>query len=152
MVTKEDILLAINDFLSESQFVIDVKISSRKDIIILVDDFNGISIDDCKKISKLISEKFDTKLDEYSLEISSPGLTNPFKVLKQYQKNINKEVEIVMKDGEKLQGTLLSANENKIIVETTYIQRINNKKQEIKTQNELLLTNIKTTKNVISFQ
>ena len=149
MIAKEEILNACQAKLTENQFIVDCKVSNDFNIIVYVDDINGITIDACKRISRALEAKLNDMIENFSLEISSPGLTNPFKVLKQYIKNIGNNVEIILKDGQKLEGKLLDANEDKIILE---ISEINNKKQIVTEEIEIFLNNIKSTKNLISFK
>jgi ribosome maturation factor RimP len=77
----------------------------------------GIDLDACEAVSRFL----ETYLDhadgvprDYILEVSSPGMTNPFKVLRQYRKYIGREVDVVLLDGRKLQGILADASEEGI--------------------------------------
>ena len=54
---------------------------------------------------------------DFSLEVSSPGITEPLKLQRQYTKNIGRDVEIVFKDGTTKEGTLLEVAEADIILE-----------------------------------
>ena len=54
--------------------------------------------------------------EDFELEVGSAGITSPFKVLRQYVKNIGKEVEMLLKNGTKLAGVLKSADENGVVV------------------------------------
>ena len=90
LIRKEDIEVLSKRFLSETQFVVDIAVSVSNDISIYVDDMNGITIDECRRISQAIEECLDREKEDYSLEVSSPGLTNPFRVKEQYLKNIGK--------------------------------------------------------------
>jgi ribosome maturation factor RimP len=113
---------------------------------------DGLTIEECKRISRFIESQLDKDSDDFYLEVSSPGLSNPFKVKKQYIKNIGKEIEIVLDDGEKITGKITEVNDDYIIAETTEIKKIANKKQEIKELHKIDFKNIKTSKNIISFK
>ncbi len=113
---------------------------------------NGISIDECKRISRGIEESLDRETEDFSLEVSSPGLTNPFRVKEQYLKNIGKQVEIVYVDGEKITATLKGITDNSISVETSTIKKVENKKVTETEQFEIERVNIKTVKSVIDFK
>jgi ribosome maturation factor RimP len=78
--------------------------------------------------------------------VSSPGLDEPLKMPRQYQKNIGRAVEIVLKDGRKVTGKLLAAEPAVLIEET----KGKGKKQEI-VQHTIPLDQIKTTKIQIVF-
>ena len=58
----------------------------------------------------------DRDVEDYELEVGSAGITSPFKVLRQYVKNIGNEVEMLLKNGSKLTGVLKSADENGVVV------------------------------------
>ncbi len=152
LIKKEDIEVLSKRFLSETQFVVDITISVSNDIIVYVDDMNGISIDECKRISRGIEESLDRETEDFSLEVSSPGLTNPFRVKEQYLKNIGKQVEIVYVDGEKITATLKGITDNSISVETSTIKKVENKKVTETEQFEIERVNIKTVKSVIDFK
>jgi ribosome maturation factor RimP len=58
---------------------------------------DGISIDDCQRVSEQVGDKLDEldPIDEsYYLEVSSPGLDRPLKTDKDLKRNIGKDVEI----------------------------------------------------------
>lgn len=152
MTDKTEIQTICESALNGSQFIVDIKINISNDINIYVDDFDGLAVEECKRISRFITAHFDRDIEDFSLEVSSPGLSKPFKVLKQYQKCINQEVETVLFDGEKFIGKLIEASDNYIIIETSIIKKVNNKKQTITEQTKIEYTNIKATKSVISFK
>jgi ribosome maturation factor RimP len=84
---------------------------------------------------------------DFSLEVSSPGLDEPLKLLRQYKKNIGRQVELVLQDGSKKEGRLLEVSEDGIIIEET---RGKNKKKEV-INHTFLFDNIKTTKIQVVF-
>jgi ribosome maturation factor RimP len=152
LIRKEDIEVLSKRFLSETQFVVDISVSVSNDISIYVDDMNGITIDECRRISQAIEECLDREKEDYSLEVSSPGLTNPFRVKEQYLKNIGKQVEIVYVDGEKIVATLKAVSDNSITVETATVKKEANKKVVVTEQLDIDRINIKTVKSVIDFK
>lgn len=152
MINKDNIQTICESALNESQFIVDVKISKSNDINIFIDDLDGLAIEECKRISRFVESQLDREEEDYALEVSSPGLTKSFKVLKQYEKYLNKEVETVTDDGEKVTGILKEANKEFIIIETSATKKINNKKQLVVEETKIEFVNIKTTKSVISFK
>ena len=91
---------------------------------IYLDKEGGITIDDCSDVSREFNKRIDEINfidDQYYLEVSSPGIDRPFKKDKDYQKNINNEVEIKLftpVNGTKLiKGILLEKNDENIVVE-----------------------------------
>ena len=85
-------------------------------IVVEIDNDEGVDIDECVKISKHIEESLDREVEDFELEVGSAGLTSPFKILRQYQKNIGNPVEVLSRKGEKMSGTLKSADADKFTV------------------------------------
>jgi len=151
MIKKEDIEKICKPLIKESEFIVDIKISRSNDITVFIDDFNGMTIDSCQRISRGIESCLNRDEEDYSLEVSSPGLSNPFKIKEQYVKSINTEIETILTDGEKYKGKLLKVGDDSIIVEQETIKKIENKKQKVKEEIEIKFNNIKSTRRVISF-
>lgn len=98
----------------------------------------GLALDDCQKMSQLISKQLDEKdpiPGAYYLEVSSPGLDRPLKTDKDLKRNLNKEVEIRLYkaiDNQKAyEGILKDFNEEEIMISTA-------KGEEIKIPRELI--------------
>jgi ribosome maturation factor RimP len=151
MLNKEHIINICKSALTENQFIVEVKITTSNDVFVSIDDFNGLSIEECQRISKEIESQLDRDSQDFSLEVGSPGLSNPFKVFEQYQKHLGKDVEVLMKDGEKHTGTLSTANPDEIMLSYTYMTKMANKKQQISEIVKIRVQDIKSTRSVISF-
>ncbi len=100
-------------------FLVGVKVDNNNKIIVHIDTSEGISIDDCARVSRELEEKLDRDREDFALEVSSPGLDSPFRVIEQYQKNVGKRIDLVKTDGEKLEGVLKKTGENGIVLEMT---------------------------------
>jgi len=87
-------------------FVVEITCSLSNKITVAVDAFHNITLDECAVISRAIESKLNRDEEDFELEVSSPGLSQPFKVHQQYLKNQGKEVDVLLKDGEKLTGIL----------------------------------------------
>lgn len=150
MIKEADIRNHVESLTEGSDiFLVDVKIQPGQKISVLLDTPEGIQIEECGRINKQLRELIGR--DDLDLEVSSPGLTKPLKVIEQYYKNLNREVEVLTTEGEKMRGVLKSADEEKISVEVLRKEKVDGKKKEIKERQELLISNIKKTKLVISF-
>ena len=104
-------------------------------------------------MSRHIEAGLDREKEDFELNVMSPGLSEPFKILRQYQKNIGKQVDVVSKEGKKLSGKLLKASDMGIELETKTKERVEGKKGKQLIINNINLTfnQIKETKIVISF-
>ena len=112
MVERKEIEEIISGHLEESDlFLVDIVISNNNDIEVTIDSLNGVNIDNCTNISRLIEGALDREKEDFSLTITSAGLEQPFKVAKQYEKFIGREVEVLLKSGVKLVAVLSSFNE-----------------------------------------
>lgn len=87
-------------------FLVSLSVSADNDITIEIDSLTGVDIDYCAELTREIEAEFDRDADDYSLEVGSAGLTAPFRVRGQYEKNLGNEVEVLTTDGRKLRGTL----------------------------------------------
>ena len=155
MILKELVNQEIESFLNDTEYyLVDINIDNTNRINIEVDSFEGVSIDFCAKLSKYIESKLDREVDDFELQVSSAGLTEPFKVLKQYEKNIDNEVEVLTNDGKKITGFLVSADENEFVVQIEKTEKPEGAKRKITTQEDLIFkyTDIKYTKYIIRFK
>lgn len=156
MIKKEEVTQIVEDFLQKDPlyFLVDVKVTPDNRIGVEIDSFQGISIDYCIELNKFIESKLDRDVEDYELEVSSAGLTSPFKVRKQYEKNIGNEVEIFTYDNKKLSGVLNALDEEKIFLEIEKQEKPEGAKRKITVKEEITIpfTNIKTTKYIIRFK
>ena len=114
MIDKQEITDVVNGALAGTDaFLVDVTVSGDNRIVVEIDSTSSIAIDDCARINDIIENHFDRDVEDYELEVGSAGLTSPFRVKAQYDKNVGNPVEVLTNDGRKLKGTLKSAsNEN----------------------------------------
>lgn len=106
---------------SKTVFPVEVKISPANDIKVFLDADDGITIEKCTSVNKALYKYIEeTGLfpdGNFSLEVSSPGIDEPLKLHRQYQKNIGRKVEVLMNDGSKTEGTLLNVSDDEISIE-----------------------------------
>jgi ribosome maturation factor RimP len=98
-------------------FLVDIKVDARNNIMVFVDSPAGLSIDQCVEISRHIEGSLDREVDDFALEVSSPGIGQPLKVLPQFIKTIGRPVEVLFTNGKKISGILKDANKTGILVE-----------------------------------
>ncbi len=132
-------------------FLVEVKIRPTNNIKVFLDGDNGISIEKCisynRRLYKMIEESGLVPPDDFSLEVSSPGLDEPLKLYRQYKKNVGRKVEVLQKDGVKTEGVLKDVSEKEIMIEET--KGKNKKKQVI--EHKISFESIKSTKIQIVF-
>ena len=127
-------------------FLVEVKVRPGNNIKIFVDADRGISIDKLAQYNRSLYRQIEESglfpNNDFSLEVSSPGLDEPLKLRRQYLKNIGRYVEILLKDGIKTEGKLISATDEEVVIE----EETGTKKKKEIIQHSLSYDDIKTTK------
>lgn len=141
----------IGPLLQDDIFLVSIKIKPTNNIKIYLDADGGLGIEKCIKINRAlykIMEEMGLYPDgDFSLEVSSPGLDEPLKLLRQYKKNIGREIEVTGNDDLRREGRLTEVTEEKINIEYTEGK---GKKAAIK-NDEIYFSDIKQTKVQIKF-
>ena len=133
-------------------FLVEVKMLPNNKLIIHVDGDEGISIQDCAAISRHVGfhlEEENAIEKAYNLEVSSPGVGEPLKLKRQYEKNIGREISVKLAGGDITEGELLAVNDDSIIIEAK-VKEKGKKAQLVETS--LDFSNIIETKVLISFK
>ncbi|MCE1198354.1 MAG: ribosome assembly cofactor RimP [Marinilabiliales bacterium] len=152
MISKEVIQRLAEEKLADTMFIVEISVSPANAITVTIDSDTGVNIDHCIEMSRFIEHQLDREVEDFSLEVSSPGLTQPFRVLRQYLKNLEKEVEVVTSKGEKLQGVLKSADDSGFTLEISKTTKIDGKKTTEVSVVGFRMDEIKTVKPVITFK
>lgn len=162
ILLRKSVMISVNDIENilegrlEQQgiFLVDVLISNGNKIKVFIDSRKGVTIDECVGVSRLIEGNLDRETEDFELEVSSPGLDMPLKIMPQYQKNIGRDVKINFKDGNIQEGRMLDVNETGIIVEIKKKIRLENKKkkQTIIERNSIPFQNIKSVFVLVKFK
>jgi ribosome maturation factor RimP len=116
---KEKVINLLNNALEENpaMFLIELKFLPENKIYVEVDGDNGVSLKECIRVSREIEHNLDREEEDFSLEVTSPDISNPLIVKRQYTKNINRILEVKLKDNKKVEGTLKTVDENHIALE-----------------------------------
>lgn len=109
-------------------FLVDLKVKPGNEIEVEIDSENPVDIEECERLTRSIEKEFDRDKEDYTLEVGSAGLTSPFKVKRQYDKYVGREVEVLPKDGKKVVGLLKQAGDDSF----TVISREKVKKPDMK--------------------
>ena len=155
MITKEQVTKLIEDKIAGSDmFIVDVIVKPGNVIDVTMDGDSGINIEACTEIHRHILHEMDREVEDYSLEVSSPDLMKPLKVLRQYVKNIGRTVAVKLTDKSKIEGTLQSANELGVKLLTASKEVLPGEKKKTLVEKEITIpfTEISETKIVISFK
>ena len=155
MIDKKVVENLVNEWLADQDyFLVDVEISSDNRIVVEIDHADGGWIEDCVALSRFIEERLDREVEDYELEVGSAGLGQPFKVARQYENCIGKEVEVLTAEGKKVKGILKEVNEPEFTVTTVEKVKVEGKKRPVNTEvdHTYRMDEVKYTKYVISFK
>ena len=160
MIDSRAVHKLANEFLEGSSgFVVDVKVASGNVIKIALENDGQTSIQDCVALSRHIEGSFDREEEDFSLDVGSPGLDQPLKVLRQYLKLIGKQVSVQPIEGKKMVGELVNVDEENgmvqaLVLKTREKKRIEGRKakQWVEEEHKLQASDIEWTKVIISFK
>ena len=157
MISKKEVVKLAKDRIQEldnGNYLVDVTISPKNSIIVKIDNLNGgVSVKDCVSVSRNIEHNLDREQEDFELQVSSPGLDQPFVVMQQYLKNIGKQVSVTTQTNETLMGELVEVTKKEISIKELKVEKnkTTKKKEQIENIHQLLMDEIRETKLIISF-
>lgn len=155
MIEKNVVSKLVEEKLASSDnYLVDVIIKPGNLIIVEIDNDEAVSIDDCAELSQYLEEHLDRDVEDYELEVGSAGITSPFKILRQYRKNIGNEVEMLLGSGTKLTGMLKDASEEGVVITVQKQVKAEGAKRKTTVEEDQSYTfdEIKYTKYLIRFK
>lgn len=117
-MNREKIEQLVEEAISEnpSLFLVGLKISTDNSIEVLVDGDEGLPLDEIIRISRHVEHSLDREQEDFSLNVSSPGVGNPLMLPRQYKKNIGRTLKISCEGGSEIEGKLDLADEEGILM------------------------------------
>jgi ribosome maturation factor RimP len=114
---KEKIKELLESALEEnpSLFLIDFEITSNNQILVVIDGDNGVSVNDCIEVSRKIEHNLDRDEEDFSLEVTSAGVSTPLRLPRQFKKNIGRKLS-VKTEKETIEGKLEEAGKESILL------------------------------------
>jgi len=97
-------------------FLVDLTLSPSNDIKVLLDSDTGLTLADCKKVSRAIEFNLDREEADFSLTVASSGIGEPL-VIRQYSKNVGRKVKVTLHDGDVIEAKMTAADEQSIQLE-----------------------------------
>ncbi|WP_222983187.1 ribosome assembly cofactor RimP [Flagellimonas meishanensis] len=151
---KEKVESLLNKALAErpSLFLIDFTISGDNTIRVVLDGDEGVNLQDCIEVSRAIEHNLDREEEDFSLEVTSAGATEPLLLPRQYEKNKGRKLKVRTDMGEQ-EGTLAEVTENNIILEWKAREPKPTGKGKVTVQKkqEIAFSDIKEAKVVLKF-
>ncbi|RYF92881.1 MAG: ribosome assembly cofactor RimP [Chitinophagaceae bacterium] len=137
-------------------FLVEVKMHPGNKLIILVDGDEAVTISDCAAISRHVGfhlEEEQAIPTAYNLEVGSPGVGEPLKLKRQYNRNIGRTIGIRLADGSLKEGELKAVGEDSftLLESVKPAAKSKNKKASLE-EVEVAFADIAETKVLISFK
>ena len=145
----------VHEFLETRKdlYLVDLKISAGDDITVILDGDEGLSLQDCLDASRAIEFNLDREEHDFSLQVMSPGLSEPLKLPRQFKKNMGREIEVLLNSDEKIQGEVVAVDDEKVTLVLRYRRPklIGKGKEDVVENKEIPYTDIKKALVVIKF-
>jgi len=155
MITQEKVTKLIEDKIAGSDmFIVHVAVRPGNVIDVTLDSDSSVTIEACTDVHRHILHEMDREVEDYSLEVSSPDLTKPLQVVRQYMKNVGRDLAVKKPDKTKIEGELLAATETGITLKTAQKEEVPGKKGKKLVEREIHLdyTEIAEAKIMIRFK
>ena len=158
MISKKKVTRLVNERIEELDnglFIVNIHINTNNVIHVELDKHEGgVSVDDCIRVSRNVEHNLDREEQDFELSVSSAGLDKGLRVFPQYKKNIGRKVKVKLNEGGSIEGEMIDATPEQIVVQTTRKERIEGKKKKetIVEDHTLKMDEIKEAKIVISFK
>ena len=131
MIKQEFIEKLITEVLTEEYFIVEVNVNTGNRIDIIIDGDYGVNIQKCVEISRHVEQKLDRETEDFELNVSSAGLSNPFKIYRQYLKNIGKKVEVKLINNNPITGILNKVEPDGFELETSTLEKQEGKSKKV---------------------
>ena len=133
-------------------FLVKLTVSSNNDINVLLGSDTGLTLANCRTVSRAIESNLDREEEDFSLTVSSAGVGEPL-VLRQYKKNVGRKVKVTLTDGEIIEAKMVASDDQGVELEWKSREKKPTGKGKITVVNKRLLEyqNIKQTEVLITF-
>ena len=120
-----------NEIVARGCYLVEVTVSKENDVEVVIESEEGIvDLEYCVAISRYFETVFDREKEDYSLTVTSAGLDQPFKVLKQFEKAVGSKVEVSLKGGRKMVALLSAADKDSITLTYSVKEAVEGKKKK----------------------
>ncbi len=155
MTFKEKVESLLGQGLSEnpSLFLVDLSISEGYKILVTLDGDNGVTLQDCIDISRVIEHNLDREEQDFSLEVASAGVSSPLKNVRQYKKNVGRTLKVKTVLGETIEAELADANDELVVLKwkSREPKKIGKGKETVENVREIPYSDIKEAIVIIIF-
>lgn len=135
-------------------FTVEIELKPANKLFVFADSDSGMTFEKCQKLSRFLEAHIDENGwlgEKYVLEVSSPGISRPLKFIRQYHRNIGRELEVTLTDKTQAAGKLISADDEQIVLFSEVVEKEGKKKIKKEIQTPVLYSNIQKAIVKISF-
>lgn len=154
VMLKEKVKILLKEALSqdESLFLIDYSVGADNSIHVVLDGDEGVSVQDCIRVSRAIEHKLDREEEDFSLTVTSAGAAAPMVDPRQYKKNIGRKLKVQTSE-DVYEGNLTGADDKGIILEWKVREPkpVGKGKTTVQKKKEIIFSDIKEAKVVLKF-
>ncbi|MDX4027117.1 ribosome maturation factor RimP [Aliarcobacter skirrowii] len=125
MNLEEQIKLIVENSGLNLYDIVTTKEHDRNIFRVIVTSKDGVNLDKCAEISRVISPLLDVEEPmggKYNLEVSSPGIERKLKKIEHFIASVGEKIKVKNIDTEVFKGELIFADENKIVVKTDNLE------------------------------
>ncbi|NDC40722.1 MAG: ribosome maturation factor [Chitinophagia bacterium] len=102
-------------------FIVNIKIKPTNNVKVFLDADSGLSIEKCVHVNRKLHHAITTAAmfpdDDFSLEVSSPGVDEPLTQQRQYRKNVGRKVTVTLADDREVTGMLKETGEEALVLD-----------------------------------
>ncbi|RLD36584.1 MAG: ribosome assembly cofactor RimP [Bacteroidetes bacterium] len=151
MISVKQVRKLVNQRIEDTDiFVVDISISVANAIRVVLDSDTNLSIDECIAVSRQVEHNLDREAEDFSLEVTSFGLSEPLQIHRQYVKNIGRNLKIKLLDDSQIKGKLIKVTDTFIHIEKALTKK--EIKEGVDAMNIIEIQAIKQAKIEISFK
>ncbi|HNW72560.1 MAG: ribosome assembly cofactor RimP [Bacteroidales bacterium] len=148
MITEQHIRDLVNGYFADTPyFLVETTVKPAQRITVYIDGDQRVTVDVCQQLNRYLEEQLDRDNQDFDLTVSSSGIDRPLRLLRQYRKNIGNELQITLKSGTVISGTLVE-----IVDETISLIGIPKPGNPEKKEISIKFNEIKTAVEVIKFK
>ncbi|ANF50397.1 ribosome assembly cofactor RimP [Chryseobacterium glaciei] len=145
----------LNEFLDTRKdlFLIDLKFSAGDDITVILDGDSGVTLQDCLDASRAVEFNMDREEHDFSLQVMSAGLSEPLVTPRQFNKNLGRDIEVLLTDSSEIEGELSKVDDEKITLILRYRKpkEVGKGKVDVEEEKEIPYSEIKKALVAIKF-
>lgn len=155
MIEKAKVLKLAAEAIEDTDlYVLGLSISGKNDIKLELEGTGSVTIEDCVNVSRAIEHNLDREEEDFSLQVTTPGVDQPLRDPRQYVKNIGRRVKVRTRDDRVIEGPMVHADESTCTVHFRRKEVIEGtrKKEWVETDEVIPYDQIQETKVQISFK